>query len=143
MWGWILLFALVIIVAVIWVLREEEQEATQKEEEPEEVPEPEAEPVTLAVEEAAPPPPEPDDLQRIEGVGPKIAGVLQEAGITTFAQLAQADVGRLREILTEVGISRISDPSTWPEQAKLAADGDWEGLEALQDRLKGGRLADS
>ena len=143
MWGWILLFVLVIVVAVIWVLREEEQEAAQKEEEPEGVLEPEAEPATLAVEEAPPPPLEPDDLRRIEGIGPKIAGLLQAAGIATFAQLAQIDVGRLQEILTEAGISRIADPSTWPEQAKLAAAGDWEGLEALQDQLKGGRRADS
>jgi predicted flap endonuclease-1-like 5' DNA nuclease len=80
-----------------------------------------------------------DELRRIEGIGPKIAGVLQAAGITTFAQLADTDVGRLQEILNEAGISRIADPGTWPEQAKLAADGDWAGLEALQDQLEGGR----
>ncbi len=143
MWGWILLFALVIVVAVIWVLREEEQEVAQKEEEPEAALEPGAEPATLAVEEAAPPPPEPDDLQRIEGIGPKISGLLQENGISTFGQLAETDVDRLGQILDEANLGRLADPSTWPDQAKLAAAGDWAALEALQDQLLGGRLADS
>ncbi len=135
MWGWILLFALVIIVAVIWVLREEEQEATQKEE----APEPAAARATLAVEEAAPPPPEADDLQRIEGIGPKISGLLQENGISTFGQLAETDVDRLGQILDEAGLGRLADPSTWPEQASLAAASDWAALAALQDQLLGGR----
>ena len=141
MWGWILLFVLVIIVAVIWVLREEEQEATQKEEAPEPALEPEAEPATLAVEEATPPPPEADDLQRIEGIGPKISGLLQENGIRTFGQLAETDVDRLGQILDEANLGRLANPSTWPDQAKLAAAGDWTALEALQDQLLGGREA--
>lgn len=143
MWGWVLLFALVIIVAVIWVLREEEQEVAQEEEEPEGVLEPEAEPATLAVEEAAPRPPEPDDLQRIEGIGPKISTLLQENGISSFAQLAETDADRLGQILDEADLGGLVDPSTWPDQAKLAAAGDWAALEALQDQLKGGRLAGS
>jgi predicted flap endonuclease-1-like 5' DNA nuclease len=84
---------------------------------------------------------EPDDLKRIEGIGPKLAGVLEAAGISTFAALAGTEVGRLQEILDEAGIARISDPGSWPEQAKLAVAGDWDALEALQDRLKGGRQA--
>jgi hypothetical protein len=52
-------------------------------------------------------------------------------------------VARLQEILAEAGISQIADPSTWPEQAKLAAAGDWEGLETLQDQLEGGRRVGS
>jgi hypothetical protein len=31
------------------------------------------------------------------------------------------------------------DPATWPEQAKLAAEGNWEELKKRQDELKGGR----
>jgi predicted flap endonuclease-1-like 5' DNA nuclease len=37
---------------------------------------------------------EPNDLTSIEGIGPKINEVLQNAGITTFAQLASAEVER-------------------------------------------------
>ncbi|MBL7064715.1 MAG: DUF4332 domain-containing protein [Anaerolineae bacterium] len=88
---------------------------------------------------ARPAPPTPDDLKRIEGIGPKISGVLQAAGITTFAQLAATDVSRLRQILTEAGLAALADPSTWPEQAGLAAAGKWDALEVLQDELKGGR----
>jgi len=84
-------------------------------------------------------PPTPDDLKRIEGVGPKISRILREAGIHTFAQLAAADVDRLREILAQSGMRAPADPSTWPEQAALAAKGDWEGLAALQAQLDRGR----
>ena len=83
--------------------------------------------------------PAPDDLTRMEGIGPKISSLLQTAGITTFAQLAAADVGRLKEILTEADLLGLADPTTWPEQARLAAAGEWDALEALQDELKGGR----
>ncbi len=80
----------------------------------------------------------PDDLKLIEGIGPKVAGILQAAGIHTFTQLAQTEVGTLRRILEDADL-RLADPATWPEQARLAAKGDWEGLKKLQDSLKGGR----
>ena len=79
-----------------------------------------------------------DDLTAIEGIGPKIAGVLRQAGIGTFAQLAATDVARLTEILHEANL-RLAVPESWPEQAELAAAGDWDALKELQDRLKGGR----
>ncbi len=80
----------------------------------------------------------PDDLRRIEGIGPKISGVLQAAGITTYAQLAATRAPKLEAILKEANI-RIADPATWPEQAKLAAAGKWDQLAQLQSTLKGGR----
>jgi predicted flap endonuclease-1-like 5' DNA nuclease len=83
---------------------------------------------------------EPDDLKRIEGIGPKISGVLAAAGIQTFGQLADADVGRLQQILTDAGMT-LADPASWPEQARLAAAGDWTALQKLQDELQGGRRA--
>ncbi len=79
-----------------------------------------------------------DDLKRIAGIGPKIADVLQAAGIETYAQLASTDVERLEQILGGADI-RLADPGTWPEQAGLAAAGDWDALERLQSQLKGGR----
>jgi len=86
-------------------------------------------------------PPAPDDLKRIEGIGPKISSVLQEAGITTFAQLAEAEVGQIEQILEEADprLKRLANPASWPEQAALASAGQWEALEALQNELKGGR----
>jgi predicted flap endonuclease-1-like 5' DNA nuclease len=79
-----------------------------------------------------------DDLEVIEGIGPKIAGVLREAGVSSFAELAATDTERLTEILQDANL-RLASPETWAEQAGLAAAGDWEGLKQLQERLKGGR----
>jgi ribosomal protein L30 len=79
-----------------------------------------------------------DDLEVIEGIGPKIAGVLRDAGISSFAELAATDSERLAEILQDANL-RLASPETWAEQAELAAAGDWEGLKQLQERLKGGR----
>ena len=89
------------------------------------------------------PPTTPDDLKRIEGIGPKLSSVLQEAGILTYAQLAAASPDELRAILeaADPRLLRLTDPTTWPEQAALAAIGEWEALEALQDKFKGGRRA--
>jgi predicted flap endonuclease-1-like 5' DNA nuclease len=99
---------------------------------------PDAADVVTRQPEVEPPDLSPDDLKIVEGIGPKISSVLQAAGITTLAQLAQTDVSELKRILTEAGI-RLGDPTTWPEQAGLAAEGKWDALASLQDSLKGGR----
>lgn len=87
--------------------------------------------------------PEPeDDLTMIEGIGPKISASLKEHGITTFAALAKTDVDRLQAILAEGGPAfklAAQAVESWPEQAQLAAGGDWDGLHALKDTLKAGR----
>ncbi len=92
-------------------------------------------------ETEAPAPTGPDDLKRIEGIGPKIAGLLEAAGVKTFAQLSETDVDRIKQILEEAdpNLLNLADPSTWPKQARLAATGKWEALEKWQDRLRGGR----
>ncbi len=79
-----------------------------------------------------------DDLKCIEGIGPKMSALLETAGITTFAQLAAADINRLQGLLRDNRWT-FADPTTWPEQASLAAAGDWQALEILQGELKGGR----
>ncbi len=80
-----------------------------------------------------------DDLKKIEGVGPKIAEIFNAAGINTYAELAATSVEKLSEILAEAGSRYASkNPGTWPEQAKLAAEGNWEVLKELQEKLKGG-----
>jgi predicted flap endonuclease-1-like 5' DNA nuclease len=84
--------------------------------------------------------PAPDDLKRIEGIGHKISSLLQEAGVTTFAQLAATEIAGLETILDTAGM-HFADPGNWPEQAQLAADGKWDDLAALQHELKGGRRA--
>jgi large subunit ribosomal protein L15 len=81
-----------------------------------------------------------DDLKLIEGIGPKIADLFINAGIDTFAKLADASVEQMKSIL-ETGGPRytIHDPSTWAEQAVLARDGKMSELKELQDRLNGGK----
>ena len=80
-----------------------------------------------------------DDLKKIEGIGPKVESVLKAAGIRTFRDLASHSAEELQKILDDVGMARIVNPETWAEQAKLAADGKWDELAALQSSLKGGR----
>jgi len=79
----------------------------------------------------------PDDLTKLEGIGPKVAKVLNEAGITSFADLAHADAANVQEKLNAAGL-QMMNPEGWIEQVRLAAKGDMEGLMKLQEELKGG-----
>lgn len=82
----------------------------------------------------------PDNLQIVEGIGPKIAELLAQQGITTFAALAKTPPTQLREMLLAAGRRfAVTDPTTWPEQAAVAASGDMDALRAMQAELKGGR----
>lgn len=80
-----------------------------------------------------------DDLKKIEGIGPKAAEALNNAGITSFELLSKEKPAKITEILTEAS-SRMAHlvADTWPKQAKLAAAGKWDELQELQDRLDGG-----
>ncbi|MDG1874772.1 MAG: DNA-directed RNA polymerase subunit beta' [Mariniblastus sp.] len=80
-----------------------------------------------------------DDMTKIEGIGPAIAGHLNAAGINTFSQLASTTPERIQEILDAVGGYGAHDPSTWPDQAQLASAGEWVHLKEWQDQLDGGR----
>lgn len=81
-----------------------------------------------------------DDLKRIEGIGPKIESLLNEGGIFSYSDLAHAKFSKLKSILAEAGSRFAShDPTTWAEQADLAADGKWKTLEQLQNELNGGK----
>ena len=80
-----------------------------------------------------------DDLKNIEGVGPKIADLLNDAGIMSYKDLAKTSVDKLNEILSNEGGTYAShNPETWPEQAQLAADGKFDELKEWQDKLDGG-----
>lgn len=81
-----------------------------------------------------------DDLKKIEGIGPKIQTLLYDNRIFTFADLAEARVDTLKHILHAAGERfQMHDPTSWPDQAKLAAEGRWDELQELQDILQGGR----
>jgi large subunit ribosomal protein L27 len=83
-----------------------------------------------------------DDLAIIEGIGPKIAEVLNAAGITTFAQVAATSADSIKTIL-KASKARVGhwDPTTWPQQAALAAKGEFEALEKLKGELNAGSVA--
>ncbi len=81
----------------------------------------------------------PDDLKKVEGIGPKIAETLIAAGISTFADLAKTKSEKISEIIADVRGNHVTD--TWPAQAKLAAEGKWDELKKWQDELDGGKPA--
>ena len=86
-------------------------------------------------------PSEPDDLTKIEGVGPRVCELLIAAGIPTFRKLSESSVDAIKAVLAaEGGMIASMDPTTWPDQAKMADAGEWEKLKAWQDELDGGRL---
>lgn len=127
-WWLILLIFLVIVLIVWWALSRQTTGDETGHDHHEAPAEPKAE--TAA----------PDDLTKIEGIGPKVQGLLNAAGIMTFAQLAAKTPEQLDEILDAAGsIYKAMDETSWPKQAALAAAGDWDALKKLQDELVGGR----
>ena len=81
-----------------------------------------------------------DDLKIVEGIGQKIEELCHNVGIRTWRQLANTAVDTLRAMLHDAGERfRIADPSTWPQQSELAANGRFNALKKLQDELDGGR----
>lgn len=122
--------------------------AVEPEPEPEPVAavvEPEPEPAAAAEPEpepaaaAEPEPAQPDDLTKVEGIGPKMDAALRAAGITTFARLAQTSEDDLRAAVAAAGMRFAPSLPTWAEQAGYAARGDWDGLAAFQAALTAGR----
>ncbi len=153
-WVWLLLIIVLIVVvlAIWWWWRQSQQSQSQQSQSqqsqsqqsqslaprvPAAAP-PARVPTERYVELAAPEAPEANDLAVIEGIGPRIHDVLHEAGIRTFTQLAETPVERIREILVAAELSVPADPSTWPAQARLAADSKWQELEQLKKSLKAG-----
>ena len=142
-WMWIGVILLVIIIGVIWVLREEEN--NPKRPRPAAIPKPvsrPAPPAPVTEESVAPakepqpvaptpieetssaaakkPAPKPDDLRQVSGIGPKIMQILNENGIHTFEQLAATDISFLEKLMEEQGW-RMANFATWPEQARVLA----------------------
>jgi predicted flap endonuclease-1-like 5' DNA nuclease len=85
-----------------------------------------AKPAAPRTETAAAAPP--DDLTQIKGIGPRIATILNDGGITTYAELQRANSGDLRQIIAVGGALPPSSLESWPTQASYAVRGDWSGL---------------
>lgn len=83
-----------------------------------------------------------DDLTKVLGIGPKIAGLLDADGIGSFSALSKASIKKIQAVLDKAGKRyQIANPTTWPAQAKYAAADDWDGLKKFQATLDGGRPA--
>ncbi|WP_299533274.1 hypothetical protein [Ulvibacterium sp.] len=82
-----------------------------------------------------------DDLKVVEGIGPKIQQMFQDAGIKTWKDLSETAVARCKEIL-ETGGERykVHDPASWPMQAKMAYEGKWKELFKWQEEHDHGKL---
>lgn len=80
-----------------------------------------------------------DDLTVIEGIGPKIAQALVNAGIATYAKLQSASEGELRAALESAGLRLAPSLPTWPTQAAYLVKGDKAGLKEYQSKLIAGR----
>jgi large subunit ribosomal protein L19 len=80
-----------------------------------------------------------DDIEVIEGIGPKIGAALREAGISTFAGLVAASQDQLKEALTRAEIRIPASIGTWGKQAQYLVDGDQEGFKKYTDELIAGR----
>jgi predicted flap endonuclease-1-like 5' DNA nuclease len=79
-----------------------------------------------------------DDLQVVEGIGPKIETLCHGIGIRTWHDLATTEVSLLRTMLLDAGPRfRTHDPGSWPRQAGLLAAGQWAEFKALGDSLHG------
>jgi predicted flap endonuclease-1-like 5' DNA nuclease len=83
-----------------------------------------------------------DDLEIIEGIGPKICELFHNNGVKTFVQLARLSVPEMNAVL-EKGGDRFSlaNPETWAKQSALCANNRWAELKTLQDALDGGVTA--
>lgn len=90
-----------------------------------------SEPVTIVLVE--------DDLERVEGIGPRIGTALRRAGIHSFRQLADAEPAALQAALEQAGLRFAPSLPTWSRQAALLADGDEDGFREFTERLVAGR----
>lgn len=80
-----------------------------------------------------------DDLEIVQGIGPKIAALFKAEGIRMLSELAQTPQSRMQEILDRGGASfRVANPSSWARQASFAAKNQWADLRQLQDQLDAG-----
>ena len=78
----------------------------------------------------------PDDLQRLKGVGPKLAAMLNQLGISRFEQLARLSEGDLDQLDGQLGAfrGRLRRDHV-PEQADYLARGDEDGFEQRFGKL--------
>jgi predicted flap endonuclease-1-like 5' DNA nuclease len=78
----------------------------------------------------------PDDLQRLKGVGPKLAALLGELGISRFEQLARLRDSDLERVDSQLGAFRGRlQRDQVAQQADYLARGDQDGFEQRFGKL--------
>ena len=79
-----------------------------------------------------------DNFSHLSGIGPKISTILRDAGVNTFEQLASLSLGEIQSILESANpnLLRLTDPSTWSEQARMASIEEWDELETLHKEIR-------
>jgi predicted flap endonuclease-1-like 5' DNA nuclease len=78
-----------------------------------------------------------NDLTLIVGIGPKTSALLQANGIDDWDKLAAASPKVLKVMLLEAGgVYKALDPTHWPKQASMAAQGEWRKLRVFQEALR-------
>ncbi len=117
-WRYGLKLGLAAAMVVWWWLQNQRQEEVEKPDSRVVLPPDEVEPASKHVPAAKPKAAsvEPDDLTSIDGIGPKYAAVLAEAGVATFTKLAQMKPTDVQEIF-RAATGRAPDPSDWIKQA--------------------------
>ncbi|CAM4119924.1 hypothetical protein ACU8V7_12975 [Zobellia nedashkovskayae] len=82
-----------------------------------------------------------NDLKVVEGIGPKIEGLFQAAGVKTWKALSETSVAKCQEVLKGGGDRyKIHDPASWPMQSKMCYEGKWAELAKWQDEHDHGKL---
>jgi predicted flap endonuclease-1-like 5' DNA nuclease len=84
----------------------------------------------------------PDNLEIIEGIGPKIAAALRAAGVTDFGQIAGMSAAELGAIVKQHGVRAVGRPDTWPMQATMILAGDLTEFADYKKRVRSGVLHD-
>ena len=79
-----------------------------------------------------------DNFSHLSGIGPKISTILRDAGVNTFEQLASLSLGEIQSILESANpnLLRLTDPSTWSEQARMASIEEWDELEIFHKEIR-------
>jgi predicted flap endonuclease-1-like 5' DNA nuclease len=80
-----------------------------------------------------------DNLQIVEGIGPKFNQALIDSGIDTFVKLSEANEDSLRAALTKAGLSFAPSLPTWAKQAELLVKGDRKAFDEYVSFLVAGR----
>lgn len=116
-WRYGLKLGLAAALVVWWWLQNQREEQVETMETRVVLPPDEGKPAPTPAAESKAPPVEPDDLTSIDGIGPKYAAVLRDAGLTSFAQLAKMNPEEIKEIF-RAATGRTPNPSDWIKQAQ-------------------------